>query len=65
MDDIKNIHHITGPQLLCQQRLTAAALGKDFLGFSLNEVGLHSAQSSAAMAIYLASVLVYTVMLLG
>jgi hypothetical protein len=35
------------------------------LGFSAKEIGLHSARSGAAMAMYLAHVPVFTIMLLG
>jgi len=65
MDNKNNIHLITGPQLLKQLRLAAAAIGKDFLGFHPSDIGLHSARSGAAMAMYLAGVPVYTIMLLG
>lgn len=35
------------------------------LGFHASDIGLHSARSGAAMAMYLAGVPVYTIMLLG
>lgn len=65
MDQNKNIHKITGIQLLRRIRLAATAIGKDTLGFSPNDLGLHSARSGAAMAMCLAGVPVYTIMLLG
>ncbi len=65
MDKFKKIHYISGSQLLKQLRLAAAALGKDILGFSPKDLGLHSARSGAAMAMFLARVPVYTIMLLG
>ena len=40
-------------------------LGEDILGFSAKDIGLHSAQSGAAMAMYLAHVPVFTIMFLG
>lgn len=40
-------------------------LGCDELGFSPDELGLHSAHSSTAMAMYHAGVPVFTIMLLG
>jgi hypothetical protein len=43
MDKSKKIYNITGTQLLKQIRLAAAALGKDILGFSPKDLGLHSA----------------------
>lgn len=65
MDSNKKIHKITGPQLLRQIRLAAVAIGKDILGFSPQDLGLHSARSGAAMAMYLSGVPIYTIMLLG
>jgi hypothetical protein len=64
MDKHNKIHKITGSQLLRQIHLAAAAIGKDILGFSPNDFGLHSAHSGVAMAMYLAGVPVYTIMLL-
>ena len=46
-------------------RMAAASLGPDELGFTPDEIGLHSARSGAAMAMYLAHVPVFTIMLLG
>jgi hypothetical protein len=65
MDSNSKIHKITGVQLLKQIRLAAAALGKDILGFSPKDIGLHSARSGAAMAMYLSGIPIYTIMLLG
>ncbi len=65
MDKNKKIYKISGTQLLKQIRLAAAALGKDILGFAPTDLGLHLARSGAAMAMYLAGVPVYTIMLLG
>jgi hypothetical protein len=56
---------ITGSMLLKQLRRATSALGKDTLGFSADEIGLHSARSGAAMAMYLAKVPVFTIMLIG
>ncbi len=55
----------TGPQLLKRVRLAAATIGQDKLGFTPNQLGLHSARSGAAMAMYLAGIPVFTIMLLG
>jgi hypothetical protein len=41
------------------------AIGRDILGFDAFEVGTHSLRSAAAMAMYLAGVPVYTIMLIG
>jgi hypothetical protein len=55
----------TGPQLLKRLRQAAASIGSDTLGFTPDQLGLHSARSGAAMAMYLAGVPVFTIMLLG
>jgi len=51
--------------ILKRLRLAATTLGADVLGFTAKEIGLHSARSGAAMAMYLAHVPVFTIMLLG
>jgi hypothetical protein len=63
-DDDKKLL-FTGTQLLKRLRLAAKMLGPDKLGFMPNQIGLHSARSGAAMAMYLAGVPVFTIMLLG
>jgi hypothetical protein len=55
----------TGTVLLKRLRMAATAIGKDKLGFTANQIGLHSARGRAAMAMYLAGVPVFTIMLLG
>ena len=40
-------------------------LGKDKLGFEASELGLHSIYSGAAILMYLTSILVFTIMLIG
>jgi hypothetical protein len=65
MDKNNKIYQNSGSQLLRQLRLATAALGKDILGFSPTDLGLHSAHNGAAMAMFLAGVPVYTIMLLG
>jgi len=55
----------TGTQLLKRLRLAASIIGHEKLGFSSNPLGLHSARSGAAMAMYCAGVPVFTIMLLG
>jgi hypothetical protein len=56
---------ITGRMLLKQLRRATTAIGKDTLGFSAHRIGLHSARSGAAMAMYLAGIPVYTIILIG
>jgi hypothetical protein len=58
-------HKFTGQELLKRLRFAASTLGPEKLGFSPNQIGLHSARSGAAMAMYLAGVPVFTIMLLG
>jgi hypothetical protein len=59
------IHKFSGRDLFTHLRRAAASLGQDILGVTPDQIGLHSARSGAAMAMYLAGVPVYTVMLLG
>jgi hypothetical protein len=40
-------------------------LGPDVLGFTPDQIGLHSARSGAAMAMFLAGIPVFTIMLMG
>ena len=60
-----SFHYFTGSTLLARLRRTAQSLGPDILGFHHKQIGLHSAQSGAAMAMYLSAVPVFTIMLLG
>jgi hypothetical protein len=60
-----SLHHFTGQQVLKQLRRATKTLGPDILGFSEKDIGLHSARSGAAMAMYLAGIPVFTIMLLG
>jgi hypothetical protein len=64
-DNHGKIHLLSGTQLLKQVCLAATAIGHETLGFHPKDIGLHSAQSGAAMAMYLAGVPVVTIMLLG
>jgi hypothetical protein len=56
-------HLFSGKDLLSCIRLVAASIGQDELGFSPEDLGLHSARSGAAMAMFLAGVPVFTIML--
>jgi hypothetical protein len=58
-------HMVSRSELLKHLRLAANTLGEDSLGFTAKEISLHSARSGAAMAMYLAHVPVFTIMLLG
>jgi hypothetical protein len=55
----------TGKDLLSHLRRAADSLGPDKLGYTSDQIGLHSARSGAAMAMYLTGVPVFTIMLLG
>ena len=46
-------------------KAVVADIGVDILGFGLDDVNTHSNQAATAMAIYLANVPVYTIMLVG
>jgi hypothetical protein len=56
---------VTSKQTLLRIRDRVTAIGKDVLGFSAWEVGTHSIRSAVAMAMYLANVPVYSIMLIG
>lgn len=52
-------------ELLKRLRFATTSIGSNTLGFTAKDVGLHSARSGAAMAMYLAHIPVFTIMLLG
>lgn len=57
-------HHFSRQELLNRPWLVAATLGKETLGFSAIQIGLHSACSGATMAMFFAGVPVFAIMLL-
>jgi hypothetical protein len=59
------LHYFTGQEVLKRLRIATEAIGPDTLGFTADQIGLHSARSGAAMAMYLAGIPVFTIMLLG
>jgi hypothetical protein len=59
------IHQVKSFQILKSIRAAVKPMGSDALGFKSSDVGTHSIRSSAAMAMYLAGVPVYTFMLIG
>eukprot|EP00957_Ditylum_brightwellii_P132687 10117726-Ditylum_brightwellii.AAC.1 len=61
----KTINRITSTEIRLLIRASVQAYGEDKLGFKSEEVGTHSNRSAAAMAMYLAGVPVYTIMLIG
>ena len=56
---------LTSKIVLTKLRARVRAIGVDQLGFTDKEIGTHSVRSSAAMSMYLASVPVFTIMLIG
>jgi len=58
-------YKFTGKDLLSHLPHAADSLGPDKLRYTSDQIGLHSARSGAAMAMYLAGIPVFTIMLLG
>jgi hypothetical protein len=56
---------LSSKTVLAKLRAVVQCMGKDRLGYGPEEIGTHSIRSGAAMAMYLAGVPVYTIMLLG
>ena len=46
-------------------KFAVSGVGQDILGFTADDVGLHSVRGSLAMLMYLAKEPVYTIMLVG
>jgi hypothetical protein len=63
--DNNKLHLFSSTELLKHLCFTATSIGADSLDFSAKQIGLCSARSGAAMAMYLARVPVFTIMLLG
>jgi hypothetical protein len=59
------LKQLTSKTALLRLRAAVQCIGKDILGFGPEDIGLHSLRSGAAMAMYLAGVPVYTIMLIG
>jgi hypothetical protein len=57
--------YLTGDQVRARLRLAASRIGADRLGFAPTEIGTHSIRSGSAMAMYLAGVPAFTIMLIG
>jgi len=60
-----SFHLLSGPDMVTFIRAAVTDLGQNFLGFGPADVGTHSIRSGAAMAMHLAGVAVYTIMLIG
>jgi hypothetical protein len=64
ISSVNKVHFFTGP-VLGKLRIAVVLLGPDEVGFTTKQIVLHSTCSGAAMAMYLAGVPVFTIMLLG
>lgn len=60
----ENLSMISGQPLLLKLRATVSAIGKNNLGFSLEDISLHSVHNGAIMATYLSSIPVNNIMLI-
>jgi hypothetical protein len=60
-----NLGYLTGHQVRARLRLAAGRISADRLGFNPEEIGTHSICSGSAMAMYLAGVPAFTIMLIG
>jgi hypothetical protein len=56
---------IASHQVLAALCAACASIGSGCLGFELHEIGTHSLQSWAAIEMHLASVTIYTIMMIG
>ena len=56
---------ITASEMIDEIKFAVSCVGKDVLGFTADDVGLHSVRGSLAMLMYLAKEPVYTIMLVG
>ena len=65
MNKNDNMELITSSAILLAIQAVVGFFGKDNLGFEEDKVGTHSNSSSAAMIMYLNSLPVYTIMLVG
>jgi hypothetical protein len=59
------IANVTSDDVRRVLRVAATVLGEEALGFKPSEIGTHSIKSGAAMAMHLAEVPVYTIMIIG
>ena len=59
------ITHVTGIQVANVLKDTVRAIGEDVLNINADEIGTHSLRSGAAMAMFLAGLPVYLIMLMG
>ena len=57
--------HVSSLEVRRALRAAATVMGEESLGFKPTEIGTHSIRSGAAMAMHLAEVPVYTIMIIG
>jgi hypothetical protein len=57
--------YLTGDQVRARLRLAAGHIGANRLGFDPSKIGTHSVRSGSAMAMYLAGVPAFTIMLIS
>jgi hypothetical protein len=60
-----NFGYLTGDQVCARLRLAAGCIGADRLDFNSEEIGTHSICSGSTMAMYLAGIPAFTIMLIG
>jgi hypothetical protein len=63
--DTQKLLRVTSKQVLTSIRAVVMCIGEDSLGYSTTDVWTHSLRSATAMAMYLAGVPVFTIMLIG
>jgi hypothetical protein len=59
------LSEVSSKMMLTHLRAVVIHVGEDNLGFKASEMGTHSIRSGAAMAMYLANVTIFTIMLIG
>ena len=63
--DSSHVSEISSTSVRNALRVSVKAMGKETLGFSHEEIGTHSLRSGAAMAMHLAKVPTFTIMIIG
>ena len=61
----KQLIKLSSTLILSRLRTAVTILGKDSLGVTADDIGLHSLRSGAAMSMYLTGTPVYVIMLIG
>ena len=63
--DTGTFSYLTSDDLRIRLRAAVIVIGEDKLGIKAEDIGTHSVRSGSAMAMYLAHVAVYTIMMIG